>query len=306
VLVIAGPTASGKTRLSVQLAKMANGEIVSADSRQVYRCMEIGTAKPARSEMEGVPHHCIDIKNPDESFSAGEYGKLARQIVSEIHSRNRLPIICGGSGLYIRALVDGMFSDASRDNEIRKKLNEETKSKGLDVLYHRLEKIDPGAAERIHPNDKKRILRAVEVYEITGQPISVIQKERTRSSGLSAHFWGLKWPRAVLYQRIGQRVDAMIEKGLAEEVKALKAKGWGPELNALDSVGYKELFAWLRGECGYEEAVALIKRNTRRFAKRQLVWFRRDDRIQWIDMEEPVDWEGIAQRILVDLGIGGV
>ena len=280
---------------------MGNGEIVSADSRQVYRCMEIGTAKPARSEMEGVPHHCIDIKNPDESFSAGEYGKLARKIVSEIHSRDRLPIVTGGSGLYIRALVDGMFSVGNRDPELRKKLKKEAEEKGQAALYKRLEKIDPEAAEKIHPNDKKRILRAIEVYEITGQPISVIQKKHTRSSGFAAHFWGLKWPRAVLYQRIDQRADAMLEKGLVEEVKALEAKGWGPELNALDSVGYKEIFACLRGEIEYEEAVALIKRNTRRFAKKQLIWFQRDDRIQWIDMEEPVDWTGIARRILADL-----
>jgi tRNA dimethylallyltransferase len=280
---------------------MTKGEIVSADSRQVYRCLEIGTAKPLESEMQGVTHHCIDIRNPDEIFSAGEYGKMARQIISEIYSRNHLPIICGGSGLYIRALVDGMFSDASRDPEIRKKVKEEAEEKGLAELYNRLVKIDPEAAEKIHPNDRKRILRAIEVYEITGQPISVVQKENTRSSGFTAHFWGLKWPRPILYQRINERVDAMLEKGLVEEVQGLKAKGWGPELNALDSVGYKELFAHFRGEIEYEEAVELIKRNTRRFAKKQMIWFRRDSRIQWVDMEEPVDWQGIAQRILADL-----
>ncbi len=287
--------------MSIQLAKMGNGEIVSADSRQVYRGLEIGTAKPVESEMQDVPHHCIDIKNPDEIFSAGEFGNLARQLVSEIHSRNRLPIVTGGSGLYIRALVDGIFSVGSRDIEIREKLEKEVEKKGLTVLYDRLKKVDPVAAEKIHPNDKKRILRAIEVYEITGQPISVIQKEKTLSSGFSAHFWGLKWPRAVLYQRINQRVDTMLEKGLMEEVKALKEKGWGTEINALDSVGYKEIFAHLRGEYGYEKAISLIKRNTRRFAKKQLIWFRRDDRIQWIDMEEPVDWTGMAQRILDDL-----
>jgi tRNA dimethylallyltransferase len=280
---------------------MTKGEIVSADSRQVYRCLEIGTAKPLESEMQGVTHHCIDIRNPDEIFSAGEYGKMARQIVSEIHSRNHLPIVCGGSGLYIRALVDGMFSDASRDPEIRKKVKEEVEEKGLSELYNRLVKIDPEAAEKIHPNDRKRILRAIEVYEITGQPISVVQKENTRSSGFTTHFWGLKWPRPILYQRINERVDAMLEKGLVEEVQGLKAKGWGPELNALDSVGYKELFAYLRGEIEYEEAVELIKRNTRRFAKKQMIWFRRDNRIQWVDMEESVNWQGIAQRILADL-----
>ncbi len=287
--------------MSIEIAKMGNGEIVSADSRQVYRDMEIGTAKPTQFEMEGVPHHCIDIKNPDEAFSAGEYGKLGRQIVSEIHSRNRLPIICGGSGLYIRALVDGMFSEESRDPGLRKKLKKEAEEKGLAVLYKRLKKIDTEAAVKIHPNDRNRILRAIEVYEIIGQPISVVQRENTHSAGFSLHFWGLKWPREILYQRINQRVDAMLEKGLVEEVKELNAKGWGPELNALDSVGYKEIFAYLRGEIEYEEAVELIKRNTRRFAKKQMIWFRRDSRIHWIDMEEPVDWSEIAKRILADL-----
>jgi tRNA dimethylallyltransferase len=301
VLVVVGPTASGKTRLSLSIAKIGDGEIVSADSRQIYRYLEIGTAKPSKNEMEGIPHHCIDIINPDESFSAGAYGKYARHIVSEIHARRHLPIVVGGSGLYIRALVDGIFWEECKDPELREKLKEEAEKKGLNILYQRLCKVDPEAAEKIHTNDKKRIIRALEVYEITGQPISRMQKEKTQPADFSTHFWGLRWPREVLYQRINKRVDTMLEKGLVEEVKQLQSQGLGPALNALDSVGYKEIFAFLQGECSYGEAIEQIKRNTRRFAKKQLVWFRGDRRIRWIDMEAPVDWRGIARQILSEL-----
>jgi tRNA dimethylallyltransferase len=293
-----GPTASGKTQLSLAIAEKGSGEIVSADSRQVYRYLKIGTAKPTKAEMEAIPHHCIDIVNPDESFSAGVYAKLARQIISEIHARRRLPIVVGGSGLYIRALVDGIFWEACKDQELRIKLKREIEEEGLDALYQRLCRIDPEATRKIHANDQKRIIRALEVYEITGQPISKMQKEKTQPADFSAYFWGLRWPREILYKRINRRVDTMMEKGLVEEVKQLQSKGFGLELNALDSVGYKEIFAFLKGECTYDEAVEQIKRNTRRFAKKQLIWFRKDKRIRWIDMEEPVDWTRMVQQIL--------
>lgn len=301
MFVLVGPTASGKTQLSLSVARKGKGEIVSADSRQIYRYLEIGTAKPTKTEMEGISHHCIDIIDPDALFSAGAYARLARQVISEIQARHHLPIVVGGSGLYIRALVDGIFWEASKDPKLRDRLKNEAGEKGLGVLYRRLCQVDPEAARKIHANDQKRIIRALEVYGVTGCPISRMQKEKTQPADFSSHFWGLRWPREILYERINQRVDAMMEKGLIEEVKRLQSRGFGLELNALDSVGYKETFAFLRGECSYDEAVEQIKRNTRRFAKKQLIWFRKDERIHWIDMEEPVDWSRIALQILSNL-----
>ena len=276
---------------------MTGGEIVSADSRQVYRHMDIGTAKPSPEEREKIPHHCIDIRDPDEFFSAGEYGKLARRIVSEILTRGRLPIVVGGSGLYIRALVDGVFSGDFRDPVLRMKLNRQADEMSLECLYDRLRQIDPVAAQKIHPNDRKRIVRALEVCELSGRPVSKIQEEKTEPADFVPEFWGLRWPREVLYRRIEERVDRMMDAGLVKEVERLLGNGYGPELNSLDSVGYKEVFGYLDGNTTLAETVALIKQNTRRFAKKQMTWFRRDRRIQWIDVEEPVDCDGVVGRI---------
>jgi len=260
--------------------------------------MDIGTAKPEKSQRERIPHHCIDIRNPDAIFSAGEYGILARSIVEEIFQRGHIPIVVGGSGLYIRALVDGIFSGNYRDPELRKTLNQQADEKGLGTLYAQLKKCDPEAAVKIHPNDRKRILRALEVCELSGIPISRIQSEETRPADFEPHFWGLRWPREVLYRRIEDRVDAMIRSGLVQEVENLKKMGFGPEHNGLDSVGYREIFHHLAGEISLAEAVGRIKMNTRRFAKKQLIWFRRDKRIRWVDVQEPVDWHGLVQKIV--------
>ena len=298
VLLLVGPTASGKTRLSLEIAEKCNGEIVSADSRLVYRQLDIGTAKPTLRERKSIPHHCIDIKDPDEFFSAGEYGKFGRRVVAEIHSRDRLPIVVGGSGLYIEALVDGLFSGDYRSAELREKLKLRAEDEGLDVLYNRLCGVDPDSAQKIHPNDQKRIIRALEMYELSGEPMSRIQKEKTESADFIPLFRGLRWARETIYHRIEERVDKMIESGLIDEVRRLREQGYGSQYNSLDSVGYKEVFACLDGLASLEETVDLIKQNTRRFAKKQITWFRRDSRIQWIDVQEPVDWDGLAQRIL--------
>jgi len=298
VLLIVGPTASGKTQLSLRMAETCGGEIVSADSRQIYRTMDIGTDKPSSIEMETVSHHCIDIKDPYESFSAGEYGKLARKIISEILARGRIPIVVGGSGLYIRALVDGVFTGNFRDSELRNGLRRKADREGLDTLYNRLCEVDPSAAQKIHPNDQKRIIRALEVFEISGEPISRIQEERTEPADFVPQFWGILWSRKILYERIERRVDEMIQSGLVQEVEKLKEMGFGPEHNSLDSVGYKEVFAYLEDSIPFDEMVNRIKRNTRRFAKKQLTWFRRDPRIRWIELQEPVDWDKIALRIV--------
>jgi len=298
VLVILGPTASGKTNLSIQLASACSGEIVSADSRQLYRFLDIGTAKPTSKERKSIPHHCIDIKNPDEPFNAGMFSQLAREIIDDILRCEKTPIVVGGSGLYIKALIDGVIQGDYRDEGIREKLKERESEEGLDSLFHYLKKVDPEAAGKIHSNDSKRINRALEVYEITGSPISQLQKFKTIPANFPSFQCGLQWPRERLYQRIEQRVDKMMESGLVDEVEKLREMGYNSNLNSLNTLGYKEIFLYLDGQLSKEEAVELIKRNTRRFAKRQMTWFRRDSRIQWIPVNEPVDWEVIVQQIL--------
>jgi tRNA dimethylallyltransferase len=298
VLLIVGPTASGKTELSIRIAERCNGEIVSADSRQVYRFMDVGTDKLPEAERERIPHHCIDIRNPDEYFSAGEYARVARSIIQDIFSRGRIPIVVGGSGLYIRALVDGVFAGNYRDSKIREKLINEANEKGLETLHKRLYDVDSQAAEKIHPNDRKRLIRALEVYEITGLPISKIQKEKTEPADFDSLFWGLRWSREVIYRRIEERVDRMMEGGLVEEVKRLREMGYGLHNNGLDSVGYKEVLDHLDGHSTLKETIQQIKQNTRRFAKKQMTWFRHDRRIQWIDVQEPVDWDKLALDVL--------
>ncbi len=260
--------------------------------------MDIGTAKPTIHEREEVPHHCIDVRDPDEYFSAGEYGKLARIKIHDILNQGKLPIVVGGSGLYIKALVDGLFFGDYRDAEVRMQLKRKAEEKGLEVLYHRLCELDPIASKRIHPNDFKRIIRALEVYELSGKAISSIQKEMTVPSDFIPQFWGLRWKRETLYQRIHSRVDEMIASGLVQEVEQLKAKSYNTEYSSLDSVGYGEVFEYLNGLITYQEMIHLIKQNTRRMAKKQLTWFNRDPRIKWIDLEEPVHWMSIAKGII--------
>ncbi len=296
--MIVGPTASGKTNLSLEIASKTDSEIISADSRQVYKQMDIGTAKPSDNELKSVLHHCIDIREPDEYFSAGQFGQLARTIVDDIFRRDRQPIVVGGSGLYIRALVDGVFEGNYRDESVRTRLKEEAESQGVESLYQRLCAVDPVAAEKIHAHDLRRIVRALEVFEVTGQPISIIQKEKTEAAEFTPHFFALQWDREVIYRRIESRVDVMIQSGLMDEVSQLREKGYLLTHNALDSVGYKEIVLHLEGQLSLDEATALIKQNTRRFAKKQMTWFRQDKRIQWIDVAEPVDWPVLADGII--------
>lgn len=301
VILLVGPTASGKTRVSLEIASKIKAEIVSADSRQVYKRMNIGTAKPSDDELQTIPHHCIDIREPHEYFSAGQFGRLARPIIDDIFSRDKQPIVVGGSGLYIRALVDGVFEGNYRDESVRMKLRNKAEEQGIDFLYGRLKKVDPLASEKIHANDLRRIVRALEVYEVTGQPISIIQKENTEPADFSPHFYALSWDREVIYGRIESRVDLMVTDGLVNEVRLLLEKGYSLDDNAMDSVGYKEIVQHLNGEISLDEAIGLIKQNTRRFAKKQMTWFRQDKRIQWIDVADPVDWSGLADFILKDI-----
>ena len=287
VLVILGPTCVGKTQVSLKLADILNGEIVSFDSRQVYKFMDIGTAKPTEKERERVPHHLIDLVSPDEKFTAVSYGKQARKVIQEIIRRNKQPIVVGGSGLYLKALIEGFFLGPPADQKIRERLQKEAQEYGEPHLYNRLKEVDPQSAERIHPHDLVRIIRALEVYELTGEGITHWQQEGSYEPFLMNFIKvGLTLDRKRLYQKINQRVEEMIAGGLLDEVKSLKNKGYSTELKAFKSVGYQELFAYLDGKFDLSIAIEQIKLSTRHYAKRQLTWFRKDKEITWLDVSE--------------------
>lgn len=286
VPVIVGPTASGKTPVSILLAERLNGEIVSADSRQIYKRLTIGTAKPTIEELSRVKHHFVDLLEPDRDYSAGEYGKDARSVIGEVLERGRIPILVGGSGLYIKAVVDGLFEGPGKDPEMREILESRMQREGAASLLAELRKVDPIAAAKMDSTKKRRILRALEVYYITGKPLSEFHAEQSQDSRYRFVLFGLLWSRNALYDRINSRVEGMIKRGLREEVEGLRRDGFSSRLNALNTVGYKETFEFLDGMRGWVETVELIKRNTRRFAKRQMTWFRADKRIRWIDMTD--------------------
>lgn len=283
VLVIVGPTAVGKTELTLRLAEQLWGEVVSADSMQVYKGMNIGTAKPGREDLLRVPHHLIDVVEPGEAFSAADYQRLARSAVDDVSSRGKLPIISGGTGLYIRAAVDEYnFIPVDNNYEVRNHLKRQVREAGLEALYQRLQSIDPTVAARIHSNDERRILRALEVYETTGRPMSFWESQKDATQSIyDAAFIGLNRPREELYARINLRVEQMIDDGLVEEVKGLLARGISFVAN--QALGYKELVPYLEGRCTLEEAKEIIKLQTRRYAKRQLTWFRAESRVQWVE-----------------------
>ncbi len=296
--VIVGPTAVGKTALAVSLSFYLHRLIViSADSRQVYRFMNIGTAKPTKEDLETVPHECVDCRNPDETYSAGEFGKDARKRMAEHLQAGDFPVVVGGSGLYIRACVDGLFEGELSDPELREQLRLEAQTKGLSPLYERLRRLDPESAAKIHANDAQRILRALELIELTGEPRSAYLKRMKQESPYRPVFWGLTMERTALYRRIEQRVDRMLEAGLVEEVLHLKEVGYERELQSMQTVGYREIFAYLDGEFSKEKTVELIKQNTRRFAKRQWTWFRADKRIQWIEITSETDFKSLAKTL---------
>jgi tRNA dimethylallyltransferase len=303
LLVLTGPTASGKTAVALRLARHLHGEIVSADSRQVYRRMNIGTAKPTPEERRQVPHHMIDVVDPDEPYNAGIYAQQAREVVAAIVRRGRTPLVVGGSGLYLRALVDGFFEEVTIDPTIRETLRRELAERGIDDLHAELVRIDPATAARVHRRDVPRILRAIEVFRATGEPISVFQTGDHR--GLARDYRilqvGLAWPREELYERINIRVDAMIQRGLVDEVRALMTGRYRSAVKALQTVGYREIIDYLEGRCSLDEAVGLIKRNSRRYAKRQLTWLRHDSRIRWVDARAPDVAEIILQQITDNL-----
>ena len=298
VIVIIGPTCSGKTALSLLLAEKLKAEIISADSRQIYKELDIGTAKPSFEELSKVKHHFINILNPDEIYNVSQFENDALQIIEGLISKNITPIVSGGSGLYIKALVDGIFDSVDTDENFRKVLIEKKNVFGNEYLLNELAKVDPESAAKMLPQNWKRIIRALEVYHLTGETIGFHQRKHKREKSFNFVQYGLRWDRATLYSNIENRVDEMIEAGLVIEVKNLLLKGYSKNLNSLNTVGYKEIISHLEYEISLERAIELIKRNTRRFAKRQLTWFRPDNRIIWHDVKSQKDLNIIAETII--------
>lgn len=305
LIVLLGPTAVGKTKIAVELAVQIGGEIISGDSMQVYRQLNIGTAKIKSNETKGVPHYLIDIKEPDENFSVAEFQNLAEQTIAQIHHKKKLPILVGGTGLYIQAVIDPYdFTEQLPEEAYRQELHQLIEDQGLAYVHQLLSQIDPAAAERIHVNDEKRIIRALEYYKLTGQPISQKREvfEKRAEQKYQVVLIGLTMNRSKLYERINLRVDQMMEEGFLKEVEELLNKGYNSSLPALQGLGYKHLINHLEGECSLARAVELIKRDTRRFAKRQLTWFRRDQRIHWFNVEEYTDNQELILEIISIIG----
>ena len=300
LLCLLGPTAVGKTEVAIELAQRLNAEIVSVDSRQIYRQMNIGTAKPTPEEQQAARHHLIDCADISQTFSVADYQRLVDTAIADIQNRGKQVLLVGGAGLYFRAIVDGLFEGPGADLAIRARLGQEASQHGVDILHERLRACDPESADRIHPNNIVRVIRALEVYELTGTPMSELQQqwhpEKQRYPFIA---FCLTMPRALLYRRIEQRVDVMLANGLIAEVESLLAAGYSRDSVALQSFGYKELIAYLDGKCTYVEAISQLKQNTRRFAKRQLTWFRKDTRLEWIDRESTPE---IVTHILERIG----
>jgi len=290
VIVICGPTAAGKTAAGIAVARAVGGEIVSADSMQVYRWMDIGTAKPTAAEQAAVRHHLIDVVDPDEPFDAAAYASRGRQALADLIRCGRAPVVVGGTGLYIKALLYGLFRADARDPVLRARLRAEAESRGPAALHARLERCDPPTAARLHPHDTVRILRALEVFEATGRPISALQREhRFGDAPFRTLKIALALDRETLYRRIDRRVEAMAAAGLEEEVRGLLARGYGPQLKPMQSIGYSHMVAFIAGTVGLEACIRTLQRDTRRFAKRQLTWFRADPDIVWMPPGRPAD-----------------
>lgn len=284
---IVGPTATGKTAVGIELAALVGGEIISADSMAVYRGMDIGTAKPDAEERARATFHLIDVVNPDQDFSVAEFARLTQQAIAEIMERRRVPLLVGGTGLYVKAVTGGLSIPAvAPDRAFRERLKLEASNFGNEFLLERLRSVDPTTAARLHPNDLKRIIRALEVYEFTGLPISHFHHAKENAEiGYHVRLFGLMMSRPALYRRIEERVDEQIRRGLVAEVQALLEKGYSTDLPSMKGLGYKQISGYLKGEYDFRTAVDLLKRDTRRFAKRQLTWFRADSRIRWIHVE---------------------
>lgn len=304
LIFILGPTAIGKTEIALRLAERIDAEIVSLDSRQLYRLMNIGTAKPTIAQREAVPHHLIDCVDIDQPFSVADYQRRGDVALTDIRKRRRRALVVGGAGLYFRALVDGLFAGPGANFTIRERLRREAEENGALTLHERLRQCDPDSASRIHPNNVVRVIRALEIYELTGKPISELQIQwKNAETRYEFRAFGLDMPREKLYNRIEARADRMVEAGLIREVKGILDAGYSPDCAALRSFGYKEIIDHLGGRLTLTEAIALLKQNTRQFAKRQLTWFRGDSRIEWIDLSSLASMDDIVSN-LIETGLG--
>lgn len=295
LIIISGPTCVGKTSVAITLAEPLGGEIVSVDAMQIYRHMDIGTAKPTKEQRARVRHHLIDVADPDESFSAAIFKQRADEIIQDLHEKARPIFVVGGTGLYIKALTHGLFEEKEQDNSVKERLRKEAETLGLEALYQRLQEVDPEAATRIHANDTYRIIRALEVHEATGRPVS----EHHKAHGFQDTSYrtlkiGLTLDRDVLYDRINTRVDMMLASGLLEEVKQLLDHGYPSTLKSMQSIGYRHMADYLEQRATWDECVRVFKRDTRRYAKRQLTWFRADPEIEWM---EPGQIDVMRQKI---------
>ncbi|MCR1975778.1 tRNA (adenosine(37)-N6)-dimethylallyltransferase MiaA [Clostridium sporogenes] len=302
LLILAGPTAVGKTDISIKLAKKLNGEIISADSMQIYKYMNIGSAKITKEEMNGIPHHLIDVVAPHEEFNVASFKTLAEKCIKDIWSRGKLPIIAGGTGLYINSLIYNYdFTDADRDEDYREYLIRLSEDKGKEYVHSLLKDIDGKSYEKLYPNDLKRVVRALEVYKITGKSISEYTKENEKklyNIPYNINYFVLNMNREVLYERINKRVDIMMDKGLIEEVKKLESMRYTPDMQSMKGIGYKEILFYLKGDISLDEAIYLIKKGSRNYAKRQLTWFRKDKRSIWIDKDKYRSEEEIVDKII--------
>lgn len=300
MIVLTGPTAAGKTNLSIKLAKAVHGAVISADSMQVYKKMDIGTAKIMPEEMDGVDHYLVDILDPKEEFNVARFQTMAKEALEKIYAKGQIPIIVGGTGFYIQALLyDIQFSDTKKDDTYREELKLIAKQQGNHVLHQMLAEVDPKGAAAIHENNVKRVIRALEYYKETGEPISEHnEKERQRKSPYNFAYFVLTHERSILYDRINRRVDVMMEQGLLKEVQQLKAEGYGRNLVSMQGLGYKEILQYLDGEISLEEAIYILKRDTRHFAKRQLTWFGRERDVIMIEKQKFADEDEILTYML--------
>lgn len=302
ILALVGPTGSGKTKTAIAISKALNAEIISMDSMQIYRGMDIGTAKPTAEEMAAAPHHMIDVCDPDQIFTVSMYREMACKVIDDVLSRGKLPLLVGGTGLYLQAISYEMsLGDKGADSKLREELNKiAEKPGGPQALHARLEAVDPTTAKKLHPNDIRRVIRSLEIYETSGKPKSEQGNETREEGPYHVLVYGLSLPRDQMYARINARVDEMIADGLVNEVQALLSKGISPkaEGGAMQAIGYKEIVSALRGEIALEQAISLIKQSSRRYAKRQWTWFRHDQRTQWFDWTEYSSEQELVNALL--------
>ena len=297
LIIIAGPTAIGKSDVAFELAKRLNTEIISADSMQVYRYFDIGTAKPSLERRKEIQHHLIDIVNPDDGFSAGDFNERAFKIAEELNKKGKIPVVVGGTGLYIKSLIENLGCGVRKNEEARERIKSEFKEFGEEAMYEKLKRVDPQAANKIHPKDRYRIERALEVYYSSGKPISEVHKADKKDNRFNTKYFVLNMDRKLLYKRIEDRVDGMVSAGLLNETEGILKMGYDKNLKPFQSLGYSQMIEYLDGKTDFDSAVQEVKKETRRFAKRQLTWFRGEKDAVWIDVSETKDIEEIGTQI---------